>query len=241
MSSPTTRLCSICIRGGSQGVPNKNSLLIAGKPLFAHSIDQARRSGLFNAIAVSSDCTTLLALAKEWGADHVIQRPDELATHSAGKLGAIQHCIKTVETKTDSVFDTYVDLDATSPLRHTQDIIGAVHYHEKLIQQNPRVNVVTGCSARRSPYFNQLEETPDGNVTLSKRIGQTVLRRQDAPRVYDMNASIYVWTRQSLFENTGGVITDNTYIYEMPEERSLDIDTPFDLKIVKFLMENTEI
>ncbi|WP_417841681.1 cytidylyltransferase domain-containing protein [Terasakiella sp.] len=237
MTNKIKRICSVCIRGGSQGVPGKNSTFIAGKPLFAHSIDQAKKSGLFEVIAVSSDDPELLSLAREWGADLVIKRPDELATNTSGKLTAIQHCVQAVEKELNCQFKTCVDLDATSPLRLPKDIIGAVWFHENLASHNDNVNVITGCPARRSPYFNQVELLPNSKVKLSKPPKKNVLRRQDAPKVFDMNASIYVWTRKSLLNAQGGVLNDQTYIYEMPEERSIDIDTPFDLKIVQHLLE----
>ena len=71
-------LCTICVRGGSKGVPGKNIRLIGGKPLLAHSIARARQSGLFAAIAVSSDAADVLRVAHDWGADVLVERPAEL-------------------------------------------------------------------------------------------------------------------------------------------------------------------
>ena len=74
------RLCSVCARGDSKGVPNKNIRPLLGNPLLIHSLDQARQSGLFDCIVVSSDSKEILQLAEEWGVDHAIERPEELAT-----------------------------------------------------------------------------------------------------------------------------------------------------------------
>ena len=115
------RLCSVCVRGGSKGVPNKNIRPLLGKPLLIHSLDQARESGLFNCIVVSSDSNEILQLAEEWGVDHAIERPEELATDFAAKLPVIQHCFQTAETLSGMTFDIAVDLDATSPLRNQAD------------------------------------------------------------------------------------------------------------------------
>lgn len=225
--------CSICARGGSKGVKNKNLIEINGLPLLAHSIKQAKATQLFELIAVSSDSDEILKCAEEYGADLMVKRPDEMATDTAGKLEVIQHCARTAEEKYNKQWDFYVDIDATSPLRVPEDIIGSV----KLLETEHE-NIITGSHSRRSPYFNLVEEnkgTPF--VTLSKQGSQNFLRRQDVPHTFDMNASIYAWSRTSLFESQK-VITDKTKIFIMPEERSWDIDSPFDLKIVKYLMES---
>ena len=60
-------------------------------------------------------------------------------------------------------------------------------------------------------------------------------RRQDAPKVYDMNASIYIWKRKALIGNDT-LFTDKTSLYVMPEERSVDIDTELDWNFVEYLM-----
>jgi len=332
------RLCSICVRGGSKSVPNKNIRPLLGKPLFIHSLDQARKSNLFNCIVVSSDSRDILQLAKGWGVDHAIERPEELASDTAAKLPVIQHAFRTAESLSDTTFDTVVDLDATSPLRNQEDLRGAI----KLLESNEQTaNVITGTPARRSPYFNMVELDESGIVHLSgirqrwremlvnpettlqkvlqllERMGQIVFvvdsnlhllgtitdhdvrivilqgailedpvknimntepttaseqmseeeiwkifkqsnllhipvvdsegrlinvrslemiaRRQDAPPCYDMNASIYVWRRDSLL-CARYIIQPKTRLYVMPEERSVDIDSELDFNWVEFLM-----
>lgn len=226
------RLCTICARGGSKGVTNKNIKLLLGKPLIAHTIIQAKKSGLFNYVAVSSDSEEILSVAKAWGADVLIKRPDELATDQAAKLPVIRHALKAVEQQTGQKFHIHVDLDATSPLRNIADIEGAV----KMLESNKEIaNVITGAPARRSPYFNLVELNIKGYVELSKELSTSIVRRQDSPKCYDMNASIYVWRREVLLSEDK-VILPKTALYEMPEERSIDIDSPLDFDFVEFLV-----
>ena len=226
-----SRLCTICARGGSKGVPGKNVRVIAGRPLIAHSVLQALESRLFEAIAVSSDCHAILQAATEAGATLAVKRPSVLAEDTAGKLPAIAHCVQAAEAALGKRFDTIVDLDATSPLRHVADIVGAV----ELLENTGVTNVITGAPARRSPYFNLVEVTPDGSAQLSKKLPQGILRRQDSPPCFDMNASIYDWRRDSLLMNPRVFYAD-TRLFEMPEERSHDIDTELDFQIVDMLM-----
>lgn len=225
------RLCTICARGGSKGVKNKNIRDLLGKPLIAYSLEQAIQSGLFRTIAVSSDSDEILEIAGKWGAHHLIKRPDELATDQAAKIPAIRHCVREVERITATRFTTLVDLDATSPLRLAEDIVGAV----RLLEEKGVSNVITGMNARRSPYFNLVEADADGFVRLAKKLERPVVRRQDGPKCYDMNASVYVWRRDCLFESDS-VFNGDTLLYEMPDDRSIDIDSELDFQFVEFLM-----
>jgi N-acylneuraminate cytidylyltransferase/CMP-N,N'-diacetyllegionaminic acid synthase len=184
MDHSMKRLCTICARGGSKGVKGKNLKTLLGKPLIAHSISQAKASGLFDLVAVSSDSDEILAVARAWGADHLVKRPDELATDQAAKLPVIRHCVTEVERLAGKMFETLVDLDATSPLRVPEDIRDAV----ELLEKSGAGNVITAMPARRSPYFNLVELDENGIVHLSKPPRNAIVRRQDAPMCFDMNA-----------------------------------------------------
>ena len=84
-------------------------------------------------------------------------------------------------------------------------------------------------------YFNLVEVDNSGKVALSKPLEKAVLRRQDAPKTYDMNASIYIWKREVIL-HSNSIFLENTGLYVMPEERSIDIDTELDFEIVEFLL-----
>jgi CMP-N,N'-diacetyllegionaminic acid synthase len=226
-----TLLCTICARGGSKGVVGKNSRDLLGKPLLAWTIEQARQTGLFEAIAFSSDSDRLLEAALKAGADIAIKRPDAMATDTAPKLPAIRHCLEQAIARTGTAPDIFVDLDVTSPLRLPSDITGAVN----LLRQSGARNVITGAPARRSPYFNLVEARADGSVGLSKPVDPPIVRRQDAPRCYDMNASIYAWRVAAFLENPA-VFYPDTQLFEMPEERSIDIDSDIDFALVDLLL-----
>lgn len=231
MDKQITRICTICARGGSKGVKGKNVRDLHGKPLIAYSILQAKTTGLFSCVAVDSDSDKILAVAREWGADHLIKRPAELATDQAAKLPAIRHCVAETERITGQTFDVIVDLDATSPLRTPDDILQCV----RLLEERGVSNVITGAPARRSPYFNLVEVDETGVARLSKKLEIPVVRRQDAPKCYDMNASVYVWQRNVLFKDST-IFNNDTLLYEMPEERSIDIDSELDFEFVDFIM-----
>ncbi|MEZ5342986.1 MAG: acylneuraminate cytidylyltransferase family protein [Acidimicrobiales bacterium] len=228
-ASTPQRLCTICARGGSVGVPGKNTRLIGGVPLIAHSIRQARESGLFALIAVDSDSQEILDVAREFGADLTLVRPADMATSAAPKVPVIHRAASEVERLTGLRFDTFVDLDATSPLRLPDDIVQSV----ALLEDSGCENVITGAASHRSPYFNLVELDADGVAVLSKP--STIARRQDSPRCFDMNGSVYVWRREP-FMTEPFLFGPSTRLFEMPRERSVDIDEPIDLRIVEMLL-----
>lgn len=223
-------ICTMCARGGSKGVVGKNNRLLLGRPLLAWSIEQARQSGLFTTIAFSSDSDALLDEALRSGADIAVKRPDEMATDTAPKLPAIRHCLEQAMLHTGHKPDIFVDLDVTSPLRLASDIVGAV----ALLRDSGASSVITGAPARRSPYFNLVEERKDGTIGLSKIADPPIVRRQDSPRCFDMNASIYVWDVASFLADPR-VFYPDTRLFEMPEERSVDIDSEIDFTLVELL------
>ena len=230
-----SRICTICARGGSKGVRNKNIRNLAGKPLIAYTLEQAKASGLFDLITVSSDSPVILDIARNHGADLSVERPAELATDMAAKLPVIRHCVEEAERISGKRFDVVVDLDATSPLRLVADIQGAVD----MLEREKVSNVITATPARRSPYFNLVELGEDGVVRLSKPPEKSIVRRQDSPRCFDMNASIYAWQRAALFAYHTVFNTD-TRLFVMPEERSHDIDSELDFEIVRLLMDRSK-
>ena len=228
------RVCTITVRAGSKGVPGKNWRPLAGVPLFGHSVIHAAESGLFSHIVVTTDSPEVLESAKGYGATDLVVRPAALASDNAGKVPAIVHAVLEIERRIGAAFSTVVDLDATSPLRNKSDIVGAV----ALLETEGLESVVTGSESRRSPYFNLVEiDAATGVVGLSKHIGNGFLRRQDVPPTFDMNASIYVWNRDALVA-TPAVFFPTTKLFEMPPERSHDIDSELDFQFVSWLMES---
>lgn len=224
-------LCTVCARGGSKGVKNKNIKLLHGKPLIAYTIEQARESGLFEHIVISTDSDLIATVAQEYGAEVFFKRSEEMASDTAGKLEVIKDAFVRSEEYYQTTFDYLVDLDATAPLRSVQDIIDS--YQQFLKDDND--NLITAMPSRRSPYFNLVEVDVAGKVALSKKLSSSVVRRQDAPKSYDMNASIYIWKRDIIL-NENSIFLEKTGLYVMPEERSIDIDSELDFEFVEFLM-----
>ena len=224
-------LCSICAREGSKGVPNKNIKEITGKPLIAFSIQQALESNLFDKIVVSTDSDEIRKIAKKYGAESWFSRPAELSQDDSPKIPVIKHVLEESEKKFNYEFGHIIDLDITAPLRNVEDIRQAY----KIFLKHGFDNLITGARSRKNPYFNMIEIT-NGKVELSKQLKDIPVNRQQSPQVYDMNASIYIWTRDFLLKENS-LFSGRLGFYEMPEDRSIDIDSPLEWEIVKMLLE----
>ena len=228
-------LCTICARGGSKGVKNKNIKEINGKPLIAYTIEQAKESGIFEHIVLSTDSDDIANIAIKYGAEVFFKRSAEMASDTAGKLDVIKDAFVRSEEHFNETYDYLIDLDATAPLREKEDVVKSF---EQFLKNN-NDNLITAMPGRRSPYFNLVEVDKKGKVHLSKTLDDAVVRRQDAPKSYDMNASIYIWKRDVILKERS-IFLENTGLYVMPEERSIDIDTELDYKFVEFIMKEND-
>lgn len=220
-------IATICARGGSTGVPGKNIRMLHGKPLIAHTIAQALACPFIDRVYVSTDDDAIAVAARAAGAEVPFKRPAELATNTAAKVPVIQHLVDFVINSGVEV-NKVIDLDPTSPLRTQDDIAGAF----ALLDDDTDV-VITGYVADKNPYFNMVEDKGAGLVGLVKTANPPISSRQMAPAVYSMNASIYIWHRDTL---KTGLWDGRTRIFEMPRDRSVDIDSPLDFDIVEKLM-----
>jgi len=222
-------LCVIPARGGSKGLPGKNIKDLCGKPLIAYSIQQALASRYIDRVVVSTEDDTIADVAKKYKAEVPFKRPSELATDSCGIIDVLVHALDWMRDHQGFDPDVLVLLHATTPLRTTEDIDNCIGL---LYSQNAD-NVFSVAPSYRNPYFNMVELDKDKKVGLVKKGG--FLTRQSAPEVFDMNASIYVWKTNILREKPG-LFLENTKIYVMPRERSIDIDDGLDFKIAEIIL-----
>ena len=220
-------IVTICARGGSRGVPGKNIRPLCGKPLINYTIEQALLCPDIDGVYVSTDDPKIASIAEQSGATVPFIRPAELATSEAPKLAVILHLVEYLEAQGMEI-GRIIDLDPTSPLRTSDDIRACME-----LLDNDTDLVITGYEADKNPYFNMVENCGDGQVHLVKPLEGGVVARQQAPKVYAMNASIYVWHRRSLKHS---LWDGKVRLHEMPRERSIDIDDPLDWKIVEMLM-----
>ena len=227
-----TRTCAfVFARGGSKGLPRKNVLPIAGFPLLVHGIRIAQQLDSVCAIYVSTDCDEIASVAKHAGAE-VIERPAALATDDSPEWLSWQHAIHHANLCHEP-FDTFLSLPATAPLRTHEDVQSCIDALTEDVDF-----VVTVSPAHRSPWFNMVKKDDNGFVDLVIK-DSSIHRRQDAPRCFDMTTVAYV-ARTDFILRTNNIWDGRVVGVEIPAERAIDIDTPLDFSIAKFLMERDD-
>jgi CMP-N,N'-diacetyllegionaminic acid synthase len=227
-------LLTIAARGGSKGIKNKNIKQLCGIPLIAHSVLQARKWGKADMIICSTDSENIASVAKEYGAEILFMRPKELSTDFSGKIDVLRHALKTVEEHTRQRYDILIDLDVTAPIRRIEDIDRAIN----LFKEKRPKSLFSVTTCRKNPYFNMVEVDDNGYAFLVKKPAVPIKRRQDAPRVYDMNASIFVYDRVFLLDlETEIAISDKSIILPMNDFSVFDIDNETDFQFIEFLVQ----
>lgn len=227
-------LFTICGRAGSKGIKNKNLRMFCGKYLAHFTVSTIdlylnRHPEVLADIVVNSDSRELLELVSNNGMCRVdrIERDESLAGDSIGKIAVINDCLMKMKERNSCIYDMVIDLDITSPLRTVEDL-------EKVIALQCEKNadvVTTVATARRNPYFNQVKRTDHG---VKKVIDSTYTARQQAPEIFDMNASIYAY-RPDFLQAGKGVLDGYCEIVEMYDTGILDLDHENDFELMEVI------
>lgn len=231
-------LITICARGGSKGVPGKNIREINGKPLIIYTYEQATIiAESFEAdIQLSTDDNSIAQVLKNYGYFTEYRRPSELATDRSGKIDVIRDAWQFAKTKFKKDYEFVIDLDVTSPLRTISDINEALNI---LKLHKNALNIFSVNEANRNPYFNMVEESEDGFYKVVKK-ANTLLSRQMAPKVYDMNASFYIFSREFMDGGYTSSTTERSLAFIM-NHLCFDIDHPIDFEIMDYLISNRKL
>lgn len=218
----------ITARSGSKGLADKNIKELCGKPLLAYSIESARQSGQFDKIFVSTDSGRYAEIAKRFGADADFLRSAETSGDMAGSWDVVREVIYRLE-QSGAFFDRVMLLQPTSPLRTAADIRRCF----ALMEEKDANSVVSVCEMEHSPLWsNTLGE--DLCMDKFRQGNYCETRRQDLPVYYRLNGALFLVKREELEQSQ--MLRHKSYAYIMPMERSIDIDTEFDFKIVECYM-----
>lgn len=218
-------LAIIPARGGSKGIPRKNIKDLAGKPLIAWTIEVAQKSKYIDRLVLSSDDDEIIEVAKQFDCEVPFKRPTELALDETPGIDPVLHTIENLPG-----YDYIVLLQPTSPLKNIEDIDGAI---EKCME-NHSIAVVSVTESDKSPYWMYKLDSNDKMSSLMN-VSEIPMRRQDAPKAFNLNGAVYVSARQALIEEKS-FIQGETIGYVMPEERSLDIDSELDFLICEVVI-----
>ncbi len=227
-------ICFIAARGGSKGVQKKNSRMIAGKPLIAHTIEKAINSKIFQRVVVSSEDSEIISIAEKFGAEIPFVRPKRLATDSASMNEVLLHAIKNMYSL-GYEFETIVNRDCTVPFIQNEDIHGSVE-----LLKRKKCDAVFGVyKQHHNPYFNMMEANKNGFLKFSKKMKKRILTRQSAPVVFQLNGLFTIDVKRFLKYNT--LIMPKILPYEISPETGWMIDTEFEFRVAEMIFQKNII
>jgi CMP-N,N'-diacetyllegionaminic acid synthase len=233
-------LCVIPARGGSKGLPGKNIRPLMSHPLIAHSIMCAKMVNDLDKIVVTTDNDEIAKIATQYGAEVPFKRPPELSTDDAGMIPVLQHCLKECEKIFAKRFESLLLLDPTSPGRYPQDIEKAV----KILENEQDADGVIGVSEPEfNPLWHCVIEREDGFIKPLIEGAGKFKRRQEVPKVYRINASLYLWKRDFILsENVlQWIEKGRNRMIEIEEIRAIHIDHLEDFEKARVLLESKVI
>ena len=229
MSSPSI-IALITARGGSKGLPGKNVRPVGGKPLIAWTIEAALGSAAIKRVIISTDDEEIARVSREAGAEVPFLRPAEIARDDSPHILTSEHAIRWLDQHGHERPDYLMLLQPTSPFRTTADVDAAI----ALARQHDAIAVVSVSEAKPHPY-KTYGLTPAGTLTTFVPCDIPYRRRQDLPPAFTDNGALYLNRTESLLRDRTYIPAD-TVPYLMPPERSLDIDSAWDLLIADLLL-----
>lgn len=221
-------LVIIPARGGSKGVPGKNIKKLNGKPLIQYTIDAARELFSDEDIIVSTEDEKIKKTVEDIGLKVPFLRPLELATDTSGTQEVLIHALDFMQSLGNK-YNTILLLQPTSPFRKANHIKEAI----QIYKQNQAEMVVSVKETKANPYYVLKEENSEGYLENSKKGNYT--RRQDCPKVWELNGAIYVINARSIKKSA---LSDLKKVrkYVMDEYSSHDIDTMLDWSIAETIL-----
>ena len=220
----------IVARGGSKGLPRKNLRLVAGKPLLYWTFDAARRSRLLTRTILSTDDDEIAEYARSEQMEVPFMRPAELATDAAMTIDVTLHALQWLESQERYKPDYVVLLQPTVPLRTAEDIDAGIT--QVLAHGGDALVSVTACTNHPC-----LARTIDARGVLEPFMATPLAasRKQELPPVYALNGAVYV-VRSAVLREQYTWHPTGALAYVMPAERSLDIDSEWDLKLADMIL-----
>jgi CMP-N,N'-diacetyllegionaminic acid synthase len=215
-------------RGGSQRLPGKNIRPCAGKPLLNWTCEAALSAHSLDRVVLSTDDENIAALGRACGVEVPFLRPSHLATGDAPMLPVLSHLLSWLEIQTSVV--AVVLLQPTSPLRISEDIDKSV----ELLLNKQADSIVTVTSVPSSYSITKLMERNQHNEVRSAKLDLSTRN----PMVMRNGPAVLVVRPEVI--RTGTLYGKKTLCYEMPQERSIDIDTPFDFLMAELLLEHRQ-
>lgn len=219
----------ITARGGSKRIPGKNLKMIAGKPLMAWTVEAGLQSEFLDGVMVSTECNSIAACARNYGASVPFLRPDELSADTSSSMDVIIHALENLKRIGQS-YDYIVLLQPTSPLRQAEDIDGAIRF----LSEKQKKAVISVC---RVEHLVQWSNTLPPDLSMDNFIPEKYLKRsQELEPYYRINGAIYIASVEQLLAEKTFFLQNDCIAYIMDRMKSVDIDDVADFEYAEYLL-----
>jgi CMP-N,N'-diacetyllegionaminic acid synthase len=212
-------------RGGSRALPRKNIMPLAGKPMIAWTIEEAKKSKYIDKLIVSSEDHEIINISKHYGCEVPYIRPIDLSKDNVPAVQAILHALSIFNN-----FDYVVMLQPSSPLRIVDDIDSALEQMRK----NDNLSLVSVTRVIQHPNW-MFTISSEGFLRNINNEEEIAAQRQEQHAVYLLNGAIQIAKTHFLMKNKKFFFNE-TAAFIMPPERSFEIDTELDFVLVESLM-----
>ncbi len=223
-------LAIIPARGGSKGIPGKNTLSVGGKPMIAHTIGpalQALQEGAVQELIVSTDDEGIAAIARQWGAPVPFLRPPSLAGDRSRSIDYVLHALDYFAAERGQAFDAVLILQPTSPLRRAEHIVEAVAQFRSATEPS-----LISCFQEPSLLPTILYFHEEGHAVPLAAQHNTGSARQDVSPLYVRNGAIYLCDVDYLRQH-GKLVSDRPLLFEMSKAQSVNLDSAEDLETLR--------
>ena len=212
-------------RGGSKSIPGKNLVDLGGLPLIQWTIQAALGSSL-SRVVVSTDAQEIATVSQSLGAEVPFMRPTELSSDSALSIDVVLHALDVLAEE----FDAVMMLQPTSPFRTTSDIDAAI----KIIDGASSVISVVPVEGTHPARMKFIEN----GILIDPPFAETTenMPRQELRPMFIRNGAIYLTRTPEIRNRTFKGSLSRALI--MPKERSINIDSYFELSIARTTLTN---
>lgn len=216
----------IPVRGGSKGIPGKNLYKLGKDTLLERTIKLAKKCSFIDKVIVSTDDNEMYVISKKYEVDTKEKRPDHLAGDSSKTIDVVIHTLDEFQLE-----DVYVLLlQVTSPLKNLNDLNGVFDEFS-----NNNADAIVSLCSHDDPHPDKIQKIDNGYVKSYMGV-ESMVARQLLPKVYRLNGAFYL-THSSIVRNQKTFLPVKTIPYIMPPERSVNLDTTYDIYNLEALVD----
>ena len=228
-------LITICAKGNSKGLKNKNIRNFYKQPLINHAVNKVLGNG-FKFICVSTDSKNIQNIVKKKGIKTFFTRSKKLTGSNVAKEDVWNDAIIKSQNHFKKKFEYFLDIEVTNPLLTKKDLNKFLKKFFSIKNYKKLNGAFYVCPARKSPYFNIIKKKKTGFEVCIKFKGKKIFSRQKSPKTYEHVAGFYLFKTKYILNNKNNNIFSKDVVgFEIPFNKTIDIDSKEDFLLSKII------